>query len=227
MSWFGFDVYGTLLDVDSATRGRDLPDSFGAAWRAKQLEYTWTRQLMGAYEDFWTLTAAALDFTIARTGAGAPMRDELLGGWLSLEPFAEVAGALVALRAGGARLAAISNGTPAMLERALESAGLADALEILVSVDEIRVQEPDARVYRHAAARLGAPIGEITFVSAHARDAAGARAVGMAVAGVQRRGDPEEYGFGTALAGLRGLVGAGARLGGRDAPTRAGGRPGT
>ena len=164
MSWFGFDVYGTLLDVDLATRGRELPEAFGALWRAKQLEYTWTRQLMDAYEDFWALTAAALDHTIARTGAGAAMREELLDGWLALEPFAEVAGALAALRERGARLAAISNGTPAMLSAALASAGLADALDEFVSVDEIRVYKPDPRVYHHAAERLHAPIGEITFV---------------------------------------------------------------
>lgn len=207
MSWWGFDVYGTLLDVGSATRGHELPEGFGALWRAKQLEYTWTRQLMGAYGDFWTLTAAALDFTIARTGAGAGAREELLHGWLALEPFAEVAGALAALREGGARLAAISNGTPTMLARALESAGLATALDELVSVDEIRVYKPDARVYHHAAARLGAPIAGITFVSAHAWDAAGARAAGMGVALVQRRGDPVEYGFGNAITDLRGLLG--------------------
>ena len=206
MRWLGFDVYGTLLDVDSATRGHELPHGFGASWRAKQLEYTWTAQLMGAYEDFWALTAAALDFTIARTGAGAAVREELLRGWLELEPFAEVAGALAALRERGARLAAISNGTPEMLERALAFAGLAGTLDDTVSVDEIRVYKPDARVYRHAAARLGAPIAQITFVSAHAWDAAGARAAGMAVAYVARRGEPPEHGFGPGIADLRGLV---------------------
>jgi len=206
VSWLGFDVYGTLLDVDSATRGHELPEGFGAAWRAKQLEYTWTRQLMGAYEDFWALTAQALDFTIARTGAGAAARDELLGGWLRLEPFAEVAAALAALRDGGARLAAISNGTPAMLAQALASAGLLTALDEIVSVDEVRVYKPDARVYQHAASRLGAPAGEITFVSAHAWDAAGARAAGMGVARVQRRGEPAEYGLGAGVTDLRGLL---------------------
>jgi 2-haloacid dehalogenase len=101
-----------------------------------------------------------------------------------------------------------------MLERALEAAGLAEHLEHLVSVDEIRVYKPDARVYHHAAARLGAPIDEITFVSAHAWDAAGARAAGMRVACVDRRAEPQEYGLGAlgpAIVDLSGLLGEGPR----------------
>jgi 2-haloacid dehalogenase len=47
-----FDAYGTLFDVHSVTRlaenrfpGRGA--ALSAAWRAKQLEYTWQRSLMG------------------------------------------------------------------------------------------------------------------------------------------------------------------------------------
>lgn len=53
-----FDAYGTLFDVHSviSTCNQNFPDQ-GAAlsqrWRAKQLEYTWLRSLMGRYEDFW------------------------------------------------------------------------------------------------------------------------------------------------------------------------------
>jgi 2-haloacid dehalogenase len=206
VSWFGFDVYGTLLDVASATSGAGLPDGFGAMWRATQLEYTWTHQLIGDYRDFWTLTAEALDVTIARTGAGAPQRDRLLERWLGLEPHPEAGDALRELRGRGARLAAISNGTPAMLASALAHAGLGELLDEVVSVDEIGVYKPDARVYRHAAERVGAPLGEITFVSAHAWDAAGARAAGMRVAAIARRGEPAEYGIAAGAADLWGLI---------------------
>ncbi|HMN74069.1 MAG TPA: HAD-IA family hydrolase, partial [Rhodoblastus sp.] len=48
-----FDAYGTLFDVHSAVaRHRALvgpeADRLSDLWRTKQLEYTWTRSLMGA-----------------------------------------------------------------------------------------------------------------------------------------------------------------------------------
>jgi len=62
-----FDAYGTLFDVHAAVR--KYSDSVGEGhvqlseiWRAKQLEYTWTRTMMGRYMDFWDLTQQALDF---------------------------------------------------------------------------------------------------------------------------------------------------------------------
>ena len=49
-----FDLYGTLVDVHSAVaRQRHLvgteaeAETFSKLWRAKQLEYTWLRSLMG------------------------------------------------------------------------------------------------------------------------------------------------------------------------------------
>src|ERR1700674_574476 len=68
-----FDAYGTIFDVHSVTR---LAESFfpgkgaalSAAWRAKQLEYTWLRSLMGRYEDFSRVTVAALDWAIESLG---------------------------------------------------------------------------------------------------------------------------------------------------------------
>ena len=49
---------------------RALPAGFAARWRAKQLEYTWMAQALGDYRDFWTLTRAALEWTISAMGAG-------------------------------------------------------------------------------------------------------------------------------------------------------------
>ncbi|RUW31744.1 HAD-IA family hydrolase, partial [Mesorhizobium sp. M1E.F.Ca.ET.041.01.1.1] len=61
-----FDAYGTLFDVHAAVRrhaGEIGPDGqlLSEIWRAKQLEYSWVRTLMGAYADFWQLTEQALD----------------------------------------------------------------------------------------------------------------------------------------------------------------------
>ena len=65
-----FDAYGTLFDVRSveATCTRLTPhgEAFAALWRAKQLEYTWLRTLMGAYVPFEQVTAEALDYALRR-----------------------------------------------------------------------------------------------------------------------------------------------------------------
>src|SRR6266478_3407285 len=68
-----FDAYGTLFDVHSAVarhRTEIGPDADGLSdlWRAKQLEYSWVRSLMGSYRDFLELTEAALDYATARRG---------------------------------------------------------------------------------------------------------------------------------------------------------------
>jgi hypothetical protein len=58
-------------------------------------------------------------------------------------------GARRAGRAEGAgrRVAILSNGSPAMLEAAVASAGVAGSLDAVLSVEEVGVFKPDARVY--------------------------------------------------------------------------------
>ncbi len=66
-----FDAYGTLFDVHSAVMRHAAavgPDAraLSELWRAKQLEYSWVRSLIGRYRDFQALTEEALDFALAR-----------------------------------------------------------------------------------------------------------------------------------------------------------------
>jgi 2-haloacid dehalogenase len=213
---FVFDAYGTLLDVDSAVRrcdpGASLPDGFSQRWRSKQLEYSWTLQAMGAYRDFATLTADALDYVIRATGAGGALRERLLASYRSLEAYSEVEEVLCALRRDGARLAVLSNGTAAMLASAFAAAGIGGFFEQTISVDEIAIYKPDPRVYHHAAARLAIPASRIRFVSANAWDAAGARRCGLRVIWVNRQKVPDEYELGdsaSSVVDLRGLLRAG------------------
>jgi 2-haloacid dehalogenase len=65
-------------------------------WRAKQLEYTWLRALMGQYEDFWAITNAALRFALRRHGItiDAAQHDRLLQAYEHLETYPEVPDAL-------------------------------------------------------------------------------------------------------------------------------------
>ena len=113
-----FDAYGTLFDVHSVVdAGRAItadPLALSLTWRQKQLEYTWLRALMGRYEDFWTVTEAALRWTIRRLALSA---DEaqirgLMDAYLSLACFPEVPEALE--RIEGRPRAILSNGSPRM-----------------------------------------------------------------------------------------------------------------
>jgi 2-haloacid dehalogenase len=76
-----FDAHGTLFDVHSVVEtGREVtadPLALSATWRQKQLEYTWLRALMGRYEDFWSVTEAALRYATRRSAEIAVPRTNL------------------------------------------------------------------------------------------------------------------------------------------------------
>jgi 2-haloacid dehalogenase len=193
-----FDAYGTLFDVHSAVgrhRARlgDLADPVSILWRSKQLEYTWLRSLMGSHADFWQVTADALDYAldvhdIDRNG----IRDDLLNAYLALDCYPEVPQVLKTLKGSGLRLAILSNGSPSMLEAALNSAGLDTAIEVAYSVEEVGIYKPDPRTYQLACDRLEVAADEVSFQSSNAWDAVGAAAFGMNVAWINRFGQRRE-----------------------------------
>src|SRR6476646_8339185 len=101
-----FDAYGTLFDVHSVVRRSDeLFPGKGAAlsqlWRSKQLEYTWLRSLMGRYEDFESITRAALLYSCQ--ALGLPLSETggamLMQQYLHLDTYPEVKNALQSLGA--------------------------------------------------------------------------------------------------------------------------------
>ena len=130
---FVFDAYGTLFDVHAAiarhreAAGRDA-DRLSDMWRTKQLEYTWTLTLAGRYLDFWTLTERALDYALARTpSVDRALRPKLLEAYLALDAFPDARTCLHELKRRTLRTAILSNGSPAMLNAAVEAAGLSSA----------------------------------------------------------------------------------------------------
>ena len=64
-----FDAYGTLFDVNAACRELSLDvgnkwQDLANLWRLRQLEYTWLRNSMKEYVDFWEITSSALDYAM-------------------------------------------------------------------------------------------------------------------------------------------------------------------
>jgi 2-haloacid dehalogenase len=195
-----FDAYGTLFDVHSAVaRHRDRigphADRLSELWRSKQLEYSFVRTLAGApFRDFEALTAEALDHALARHGIVAPdLRAELLAAYSRLDPFPEVPGFLAELRRGGARLAILSNGSEAMLARALAASNLDGAFDAVLSADRLRQFKTSPQVYALVPKIFGCLPDDVTFHSSNRWDIAGACLAGFRTVWVNRAGAAEEY----------------------------------
>lgn len=197
-----FDAYGTLFDVSAAARlaaaeaGRErlaaVWPKLSEVWRAKQLQYTWLRAITGDHVDFWTVTCDALDYALEAVGldGDAALRDRLRALYHELAAYPEVPAMLAALKGAGLKTAILSNGAPAMLAAAAQSAGVADRLDAVLSVEAVGVFKPDARVYAMVGAHFGVAPDEVLFVSSNGWDAAAATGFGFTTLWVNRAGDP-------------------------------------
>lgn len=198
---FVFDAYGTLFDVTAAARRAaaepgaeawaDRWTALAGQWRRKQLEYSWIRAVAGAHADFWQVTQDALDWALQAEALADPqLRQRLLDLYFELPAFPEVPEVLRRLRDQGYALAILSNGSPAMLQAAVASAGIAPLLDAVLSVEEVGVFKPDPAVYAMVGARFGTAPAETGFVSSNGWDACAAAAFGFRSIWVNREGAP-------------------------------------
>jgi 2-haloacid dehalogenase len=176
-----FDAYGTLFDVYSVAalaeqlfpgRGQAL----GVMWRDKQIEYSHlvsTSSHGAHYRPFWELTRAALRYACKRLGLAltAEGENQLMNQYRHLAAFPENREVLQALKARGIVTGVLSNGDPAMLAAAVESAGLADLLDLVISVDAIGRYKTHPDAYALGPDATGLKVEEIAFVSCNSWDA--------------------------------------------------------
>ena len=181
-----FDAYGTLFDVFSVTAlCEQLFPGNGTAlaqlWRAKQLQYSLLRSLMGRYKDFWQLTedgllyaakSLKLDLTASKQRQldgcllephGVSRRQPWVGGaedsWGCVWPSSRTVNQRCSMPQRETR----------------ESAPLLDAT---MSADELKIFKPSPRVYRLARTRLKVAAGALGFVSSNSWDVSGAASAG-------------------------------------------------
>ncbi|MEM0900732.1 MAG: haloacid dehalogenase type II [Pseudomonadota bacterium] len=200
-SVFVFDAYGTLFDVHSAVqeRGSALGDKaadVSETWRAKQLEYSWVRSLMGSYADFWTLTKDALDFALRKHGFDAfdkAVTQPLLDAYLELKIYSDAFDALKALKKQGVKTAILTNGSPDMITTAVDSAGIADLLDEIFCVDAVKTFKTSAATYRMVTDTWEIVPKQVQFFSSNRWDIAGATKFGFHTTWVNRSNAPDEY----------------------------------
>ncbi len=193
-----FDAYGTLFDVFSVqalteelfpTKGQQLTQ----IWRQKQLQYTWLVSLMGRYEDFWQITRRALIYGCKSLDLNdEPVIDRLMNAYLRLQIYPEVAEGLQRL-SQQIPLAILSNGSPMMLEGAVNHAGIEGYLKHVLSADAVGIYKPKPAIYQLALDAFGeSDPAAIGFVSSNAWDVTGATSFGFTSFWINRSGQPEE-----------------------------------
>ena len=186
-----FDAYGTLLDVSSVGSGPGGLDAetqrrFALIWRSKQLEYTWLRTLMKNYADFEKVSGDALRYAIRAAGINENWFDRLMDDMKRLRCFPDVPAALAKLKQKSVRMAILSNGTPAMLNSALQVNGLRGNFEVVLSVEQVGVYKPDRLVYGLASKHFSLKPKDILFVSSNSWDVSGAASFGFRTAWCNR-----------------------------------------
>jgi 2-haloacid dehalogenase len=207
-----FDAYGTLFDVYSvAALAEQLYPGHGNAisqvWRDKQIEYARlvTTSNHGAhYRPFSELTRRALVYAIKKVAVcgcaysefnenslenQGPL-DALMAQYNQLTAAPESHDVLLALKGRGIQTGILSNGDPAMLQAAVASAGLADVLDHIISVDSVRKYKTHPAAYALGEAATGLPAAKIAFVSSNSWDALAATWFGYQTLWVNRQNMP-------------------------------------
>ena len=202
-----FDAYGTLFDVYSVQHlAEQLFAGKGAAlalaWRDKQIEYTRLitqsdpNDKSGSrfYQPFWELTRRSLEYCLDRLKLDRTQgqAQALMGQYAKLSPFPENLDVLQRIKRHGLTTAILSNGSPQMLDSAVHSAGMADLLDHVISVDGIRLFKTAPQAYALVQQTIALPLEEILFVSSKSWDALGANWFGLRTHWVNRLGLPFE-----------------------------------
>ena len=126
-----------------------------------------------------------------KTGQTAPdLRARLLQLYFELAAYPEVPTMLSTLKAQGFATGILSNGSPDMLQGAVSSAGITAHLDGVLSVEDVGVFKPDARVYDLVGNHFGCERHDVLFVSSNGWDAAAATGYGFRTVWVNRANDP-------------------------------------
>jgi 2-haloacid dehalogenase len=196
-----FDVYGSTHDQHSAPVIRALEDEAGVPtpvaeemaemWVEHELRYSLEVTLMDAYDTWWSLTEAALEYVLDYYGVDATddVVAEVMGAYEHLEPH-ESWDALERLRDAGYGLYVLSDGDPGMLETLVANTGMDAHLDGVVSVHEVGAFKPAPEVYTNVLDHVDCDIGDCTMVATHLFDLAGAANAGMRTAFVDRYNVP-------------------------------------
>jgi 2-haloacid dehalogenase len=196
-------VRAVLLDVNETLSDTSaLSETFTAVGAPGSLAPTWFAAVL---RDGFALSAvrAAAPFadvarTVGRTVLASSVPEDQLEdaldqvvaamGKLPLHP--DVPGGLRALAGAGLRLATLTNGSTKVSDQLLSSAGVREAVERLLSVQDAPggAWKPVESAYHYALEEMGVEASETVLVAVHPWDVDGAHRAGLRTAWVNRSG---------------------------------------
>lgn len=207
-----FDAYGTLFNVyaiqalaENTFKGQGA--NIAALWRDKQIEYT--RLITQSdphnpagsqhYLPFRVITERALEFALKRLKLSYDSShvSALMAQYDELTAFPENLGVLQKIKSAGLTTAILSNGSPDMLASAVQSAGMVDHLDHVLSVDAVKQFKTSPESYalvEKLFLKHGMVIhkNDVLFVSSNAWDIVGASWFGFQTFWVNRQDLPFE-----------------------------------
>lgn len=181
-----FDVNETLSDLQPL-RGRfeavGAPGDLLEVWFASTLRDGFALTAAGGYADFRTVALAVLRGRLARVEAlrqePADAAEYIVEGFAELGIHPDVEEGMRKLSDAGVRMATLSNGSTEVAEKLLERARLADLVERLLSVDEVKRWKPAPEPYLYAARELAVPLERCALIAVHPWDIDGAKRAGL------------------------------------------------
>lgn len=188
-----FDIYGTLIDTHGVitlleSMIGDRANEFSQYWRNKQLEYSFRRGLMNAYQNFSVCTRDSLLYTGRHfdIDLSDDAVQQLMASYSRLPAFPDAKPELQQMQSSEFICYAFSNGTRGAVAGLLEHAGLRDYMRDIISVDEIQTFKPNPACYQHFMTRSGSDIENSWLISSNPFDVLGALNAGMKAAWIQR-----------------------------------------
>lgn len=191
-----FDHYGTLFNkeavsalIEEQVPGRGV--ELARLWFQTTQQYCWLNGMMGRHQTWDELTRRALEFSFRSAGLDLDpvLAGALIDADIHLPPYAEVPAALARL-AQSFDLWVLSMGSPWMIEKSQEKAGLKDLFKGIISAEQAKIYKPAPGAYGLAAQALGLAVEEIGFVSSNSFDVMGSANYGYPTFWVNRRGLP-------------------------------------
>lgn len=189
-----FDVNETLSDMSPmGERFSEVgaPAELAKLWFSTLLRDGFALAASGDNGAFSAIGADALRGLLSGSELNRPLDaavDHVMDGLNGLGVHPDVPEGIRALGAAGFRLITLSNGSARIAGKLFSEAGIREAFESLLSVEDAPIWKPARAAYEYAAAASGAEPAGMLLVAVHPWDIHGAARAGLRTAWLNRTG---------------------------------------